>query len=379
MEIEMDVSCTGSLVLSTTARRRSILGGGLALSALALAPTTGFASPKGAGTAAGSRRLMTGVPLFVDTVKDLASHPGSVLESWYVNAAFESRGKVLGFEWHQGIAPQASMTEFLLMNGTDGIWRPHVATEPASAKVGASTTECRVYSSLGTFSGDRSQFRLKLRSGRNAVDVVLTPQREELYNGTTGLLPLMGSNSYEFAFPNMRAKGTVTIDDEVFPVDAGSVWFDRQWSPADGATPAEVAKRAEFINQAHWNWLGLSFGAGDRAAISFWDIMAPEQRWNFLTYLREDGVQMNVGAKVDYEGLWVSKDTGQRYPRSAHIVAPAIDLDIVLTALLERPEFVYPPGQGHSGCQSLCRVTGKVGATRISKHTIFEMIGGIDL
>jgi predicted secreted hydrolase len=362
-----------------TASRRSILRSGLALGALALAQVPASALSGGAGTTAGSRRFVSGVPLFVDPIKDLASHPGSVLESWYVNAAFKSRGKVLGFEWHQGVAPQASMTEFLLMNGTDGIWRPHVVTEPASDKVGASTTECRVYSSLGTFSGDRSQFKLKLRSGRNAVDVLLTPQREELYNGTTGLLSLMGSNSYEYAFPNMQAKGTVTIDGEVFPVDASSVWFDRQWASAEGASPEELAQKAAFINQAHWNWLGLTFGAGDRAAISFWDVMAPDERWNFLTYLREDGVQMNVGAKVDYDGIWVSKDTGQRYPRVAHIVAPAINLDIVLTAMLERPEFVYPPGQGHSGCQSLCHVTGKVGATRIDKHALFEMIGGIDL
>jgi predicted secreted hydrolase len=375
----MNQSPTPSPLLSMPANRRSVLGAGLAMGALALAPAPGFAQPSPVGAMAGSRRLMSAVPLFVDPVKDLASHTGSVLESWYVNAAFKSRGKVLGFEWHQGISPQASTTEFLVVNGTDRVWRPHVVAEPASDKVGASTTQCRVSSSLGSFSGDRSQFKLQLRSGRNALDVVLTPQREELYNGTTGLLSLMGSNSYEYAFPNMRAAGTVTIDAEVFPVDANSVWFDRQWGQTDGASPDELARRAQLISQAHWNWLGLTFGAGDKAAISFWDIMEPDVRWNFLTYLREDGVQMNVGAKVDYDRIWVSKDTGQRYPGVAHIVAPAIDLDIVLTAMLERPEFVYPPGQGHSGCQSLCRVSGRVGRTRIDKHAFFEMIGGIDV
>jgi predicted secreted hydrolase len=375
----MDTFSTPSPLLSMTASRRSVLGAGLAMGTLALAPTPGFAAPSPAGAAAGSRRLVSAVPLFVDPAKDLASHPGSIVESWYVNAAFKSRGKVLGFEWHQNVTPQGSTIEFLVMNGTDSVWRPHVASEPVSDKVGASTTQCSVWSSFGTFSGDRSQFKLQLRSGRDAVDVVLTPQREELYNGTTGLLPILGSNSYEYAFPNMRATGTITIDGEQFPVDAGSVWFDRQWGTADGATPDELAKQAMLINQAHWNWLGLTFGAGDKAAISFWDIMDPDVRWNFLTYLREDGVQMNVGAKVDYDRIWVSKDTGLRYPGVAHIVAPAIHLDIVLTAMLDRPEFVYPPGQGPSGCQSLCRVAGRVGATRIDKHVLFEMIGGLDV
>ncbi|BCH64700.1 hypothetical protein RvVAT039_19160 [Agrobacterium vitis] len=362
-------------LLSQKARRRAVLGGGLALGAFSLTATSGLGAPIATGTA----RSTSGTPLFVDTVKDLASHPLTVLESWYVNAAFESRGKIVGFEWHQSVTPQGSMTEFLLMNGSDGIWRPQVASEPASDKVGAATTECHVYSSLGTLKGDRSQFQLKLGSGQNSVDVVLTPQREELYNGTTGLLRFLGSDSYEFAFPNMRAKGSMTIDGDVFPVDAKSVWFDRQWAKSEAADPQEQAKKAEQINQSHWTWLGLTFGASDKCAISFWDVMEPNQRSTFLTYLREDGVQMNVDAQVEYDRIWTSSDTGQRYPAVAHITAPAINLDIVLTAMLERPEFVYQPGQGHSGCQSLCLVKGKIGANIVSKPAILELIGGIDL
>ncbi len=373
----MDNSFSRLPLRSRVIGRRAVLGAGLALGALALAPAIGASG--GSARAEGTRRFVSGIPLFVDPAADLPSHPGSVVESWYVNAAFESAGKVLGFEWHQGVSPLGSTTEFLVMNGTDGIWRPSVAAEPASPTVGASTTECRVYSKFGTFRGDRSRFQLTLKSGRNALDVVLTPQREELYNGTTGLLHFLGSDSYEYAFPNMRAKGTVTIDGEVFAVDAPSAWFDRQWGRADAASPEVLAKKAELINQSHWNWLGLSFGEGDRSAISFWDVMEPALRWNALTYLREDGVQMNVGAQVSYDRIWTSPETGQRYPAVAHILAPAIDLDIVLTAMLERSEFVYPPGQGHSGCQSLCQVTGRQGATRIDKAAIFEMIGGIDV
>lgn len=356
--------------------RRAVLGAGLAMGGLALAPVIGASGAS--ARADGTRRFVSGIPLFVDPSRDLPGHPDSVVESWYVNAAFESGGKVLGFEWHQGVSPLGSTTEFLVMNGTDGIWRPSVAAEATSPTVGASTSECRVYSRFGTFRGDRSQFQLRMKSGLNALDVVLTPQREELYNGTTGLLHLLGSDSYEYAFPNMRAKGTLTIDGQDFAVDAPSVWFDRQWGRADAASPEELAKKAELINQSHWTWLGLTFGEGDRSAISFWDIMEPELRWNALTYLRDDGVQMNVGAQVTYDRIWTSPETGQRYPSVAHIRAPAIDLDIVLTAMLERPEFVYPAGQGHSGCQSLCRVTGRQGATRIDKAVIFEMIGGID-
>lgn len=358
------------------ASRRSVLGGGLALGGLALNGASAFARPSGAPAAGASQRQL-GVPLFVDPVNDLAAHEGSILESWYVNAAFESRGKTVAFEWHQGVTPQGSMTEFLLMNGSDGVWRPQVAAEPASDKVGASTQECHVYSSLGALRGDHRRLQLKLGSGGDRVDVVLTPQGQQLYNGTTGLLRFMGSDSYEYAFPNMTAKGVMTIDGQDYPVDAGSVWFDRQWGKADGADPAELARKAAQINEAHWTWLGLTFGAGDRSAVSFWDVMDTQTRWTFLTYLREDGVQMNVEARVDYQQVWTSAETGQHYPTVTRIVAPAIDLDLVLTAMLDRPEFVYQPGQGHSGSQSLCRVVGRVGSTLIDKPVILELIGGI--
>jgi predicted secreted hydrolase len=375
----MDVLKNRTPLRSALLTRRSVLGGGLMFGMLGSMPGFGLAASSASALSGGQRKTISGIPLFVDPAKDLPRHTDTALESWYVNAAFESRGKVVGFEWHQGVTLNGSATEFLLMNGTDGIWQPHVAVEPPSATAGASTDECHVYSSLGTLKGDYSGFQLKLASGKNSVDVVLKPKGGELYNGTTGLLPLLGSNSYEYAFTNMSAQGSMVIDGETYPVLADSVWFDRQWGKAESADPVVLAQKAAAINEAHWTWLGMAFGAGEKSAISFWDIMEPSVRWTALTYLREDGVQMNVGAEIQYDRIWTSKDTGQRYPSVAHIVAPAIDLDIVLTAMLERPEFIYAPGSGHSGCQSLCNVTGKIGKTVIQKPVILEMIGGIDV
>jgi predicted secreted hydrolase len=364
--------------LSAGTSRRRLLGGSLALGTLALAGTPALAATAATSTG-GTRRFVSGVPLFVDTTRDLPLHAGSALESWYVNAAFESRGKTIGFEWHQGITPLGSSTEFLLMNATDGVWRPQVVAEPLSATVGAEEARCHVYSSLGILEGDRAELRLKAGSGRDSLDVVLTPQPQELYNGTTGLLHLLGSDSYEYAFPNMQARGTVTIDGETFPVDTNAVWFDRQWGKAELETPEVLQQKAEIIAQSHWTWLGLAFGPGNRSAISFWDIMEPTIRWTALTYLRADGIQMNVGAKVDYDQIWTSTETGQRYPASAHITAPAIGLDITLSALLDKPEFVYAPGQGHSGSQSLCQAAGKIDGMEIDQPAILELIGGIDV
>ncbi|WP_227698689.1 lipocalin-like domain-containing protein [Sphingomonas hengshuiensis] len=325
----------------------------------------------------GSTRQQLGTPVYVDTTKDLASHTNTFLESWYINAAFESGGKILGFEWHQGITPMGSSTEFLVMNATVDVWRPYAAAEAMSAKVGASTTEMHVYSSIGALSGDRSEMRFKAVNGNNSVDVVMRPQAAELYNGTTGLLPFLGTDSYEFAFPNMLTKGTITIDGVVHAVNSDAVWFDRQWGIAAGLTPADLQRNAAVVNQAHWTWLGLSFGEGNRSAISFWDVMGQDNRWTFLTYLADNGLQTNVDARIEYQKVWTSNATGQKYPGLVYITAPKLDLELVLTAMMSRPEFVYPVGQGHNGGQSLCRVSGHLGKTRIESHALLEMIGGI--
>ncbi|EIZ77330.1 hypothetical protein WSK_4116 [Novosphingobium sp. Rr 2-17] len=354
--------------------RRTLIGGSLALGGMALATGSPVAA---AGASNASPRQQLGTPLFVDTTKDLVSHTDTFLESWYVNAAFESGGKILGFEWHQSVTAGGSATEFLVMNATDDIWRPYAAAEAPSATVGASTTEMHVYSTVGSLIGDRSEMRFKAVNGNNSVDVVMRPQAAELYNGTTGLLPFLGTNSYEFAFPNMITQGTITIDGEVHEVKSDAVWFDRQWGATAGLTPDDMKRNAAVVNEAHWTWLGLSFGAGNRAAISFWDVMGEDKRWTFLTCLGEDGVQTNVEAQVEYLKVWTSSDTGQKYPGLVHITAPKLHLELVLTAMMSRPEFVYPRGQGHSGGQSLCRVAGHVGKTRIDTHALLEMIGGI--
>jgi predicted secreted hydrolase len=353
--------------------RRRLLGG-LAVGAAVSAAGPALFAP---GVASAAQRSQLGTPLFVDGTTDLPGHTNTFVESWYVNAAFESRGKIIGFEWHQGVTAMGSATEFLVMNATDDVFRPYAAAEAASATVGASTSEMNVYSTVGSLTGDRSEMRLKAVNGANSVDVVMRPQAAELYNGTTGLLPFLGTDSYEFAFPNMITTGVVTIDGEAFEVDTDAVWFDRQWGVADGLTPQDLMRNAAVVNEAHWTWLGLAFGEGNRAALSFWDVMGADKRWTFLTYMREDGVQSNVEARVEYDKVWTSSDTGQKYPGVTRITAPKLDLDIVLTAMMSKPEFVYPAGQGHNGGQSLCRVSGRMGSTRIETHALFEMIGGI--
>jgi hypothetical protein len=319
----------------------------------------------------GKESATVGVPLFVDAAKDLMAQPGRTPGSWYVNCAFVSGGKTLGFLWHQMFPGQGSETRFMLMNCSDDKWVPHVLAEPLGGNVHVSSSKCEVSTSLGTLSGDRSRLVLKAKAEADALDVVLTPRPEVLYNGTLGLLPLFGLQSFQYAFPNMVAKGTMTIDGVEFPIDSAAAWFDRQFGSL--ADPEQPAGASIDLGSLSWTWLGMTLDPADHQAISFWDVQEPsDQRATFLTFLRDDGVQMSVDASVAYYGIWTSPETGQKYPGSARIAAPKIDLDIELRALLDRPEFV---GEGQSGCQAPCQATGRFGSVRIDKLVIFEMIG----
>ena len=191
-----------------------------------------------------------GVPLFVDADTDLVAKPGRLPGSWYLSCAFASRGKTLAFLWHQMFPGQGTETRFLLANCSDGKWFPHVLAEPLGGAVGVSSSRCEVSSSYGTFSGDRSRLVLKVKAGSEAVDVVLVPGPEVLYNGTLGTLPLFGMQSYEYGFPNVVTNGTMTIDGEEFPIDSATAWFDRQFgSLADPSEPAGKGAPALFAKQ----------------------------------------------------------------------------------------------------------------------------------
>lgn len=323
-----------------------------------------------------------GIPLFVEPAKDLVVKPGANGDSWYVTCLFKARDKVLGFEWHQGLMPkqrlipQLSTTEFLLFSSDGATWRAHAASEPVSTTSGASQTECHVQSSFGTLTGDRTRMTLELKAAHGAVSVVLTPQAQELYNGTTGLLPLLGLESYEYAFTNMAAEGSLTIDGETFAFEGVQAWFDRQWFMMNATDEASSAAFSQDFVQVAWTWLGMTYGPGERQAISFWNIQLPTGDYStFLTMLREDGVQLNALAEVSYDGIVTSPDTGNKYPTRAHITSPQVGLDLHLSALIDHAEFVYKPGAGKSGSQVPCHVTGRIGLVHIDKPVFFEMIG----
>jgi predicted secreted hydrolase len=318
-----------------------------------------------------------GVPIFVDVDKHLLAVPGATQDSWYAKATFEADDKQIGFLWHQHVNPagadaKTTFGEFVVIDGTDKVFIPIATDEPAVGGIGASETEVDVRSSLGALTGDRHELKLAVSHEGNAMDLEFSP-REVLYNGTTGYLSLM-TGSYQFAFPNMEVRGTVTIEGRQYEVpEDTTTWFDRQWSHT--LAPDALSQQSSGPLPT-WLWIGTPINDATTAAISLWDVFVDGTRRTFATILDEDGLQYNVVAEVTYDQIWTSELNGNSYPRELHVDVPAADLELSFTALLDEPAYDHGGG-AINGAYSLSKMRGSFRGRPIDGHHILEMVGDL--
>ncbi|MDS0526695.1 carotenoid 1,2-hydratase [Clostridium sp. SHJSY1] len=321
-----------------------------------------------------------GVPLSVDYKKDLPGKLGACFDSWYVICDFEYEGEKLGFEWHHqtinlGEMGVVNTAEFLLMNGTKNICFHNALTEPVSKKNGVDVEKMCVYSSWGEFSGNHNKMKLKLEVEDAQLDVVLTPKKEVLYNGTTGLLHFIGADSHQFSFPNMDIEGTLVTRGKEYKIKNTTAWFDRQWGYTSSDKESVVPMKSGVVQLA-WLWLGMTLNEDNSEAISLWDAYGVNGKNAFATILKKDGTQRNVLVDITYDEIWTSKKSGRNYPRIVNVSIPSEELNLKLESMIDDSEFVRN-GVELYGCQTLCNVTGSYKGKPIERNVVLEMIGDI--
>lgn len=328
------------------------------------------------------RNLMPnkGLPLSVNYLTDLPAKANSSFDSWYVICNFECQGKQLGFEWHHqtlnaGPAGLVVTAEFLMLNGTDNICIHNAMTEPVSAVNGSDQEKMRVFSTWGELAGDHTKMTLRLNVDEGELDIVLTPKKEVLFNGTTGLLHFIASDSHQFSFPNMDIEGTLTIQGKAYPIKNTTAWFDRQWGFEMSMTEG-VAPFMPGMFQDAWLWLGLTLNKDNSEAISLWDAYQEDGRHAFATFLKKDGAQVNAIADVTYEQVWTSSNSGKSYPRVINISVPTEDFYVKLVSMISDPEFVRTD-VNICGCQTLCEVTGSYQGEPIARNVVLELINDV--
>lgn len=315
-----------------------------------------------------------GIPMFVHDERDLIGKHDTNFDSWYIISNWEYEGHQYGFEWHQQTLGDSFVTcEFFLMDEGRSIYRNFALDGPVDYEnYGVAYDKLHVYTPSGGLTGDRKEMHLKVEKEDCALDITVRPGSKVLHNGTTGMLYFLGADSYQYAFPLMEIEGNMTIAGKTVPVQNTTAWFDRQW----GLEPTKDVYNANAGLRMAWTWLGIVLNGGKDGVVSLWDSYAAEGHSSFCTVLQPNGIEYNVACEVTYEGLWVSKKTGNTYPHSVNFKCDTVGMDLTAVFLPEDPEFAREAIPIH-GCQSLCKVTGTFNGQQIDQYQILELINDV--
>lgn len=326
-----------------------------------------------------------GFPYSVDVASWLKPIKNSCTDSWYVKAEFQADGRQFGFTWHEGTTlvpnpqnPAEQVTivsaESLFMDVSNDLFISNDITTPPDEKNGVALERMRVFSNWGELSGDEKKMRLDLVIGDNEVHVDLEYNDEVMLNGGIGLIEFGSESSYEYAFPNMKMSGSVTIQGHTYQLDNAYAWFDRQV----GLINQKDEPRLLEAGKSCWMWIGMPRLNGARGALSLWDVYNPGRRNAFATVVHEDGTERNVDCDITYDDVWTSEKTGFSYPRTINIDMPAEDIHFKMTCMSggTNQEFARDP-KGLSGCQCLYHAVGSYKGIPIDRAANVEMIGDL--
>lgn len=319
----------------------------------------------------------SGISYYVDPKMDLAAKKKASTDSWYINLFCEVDGKKIGFTWHQGTVDSGLVKmvtlEICMMELTENIWFSEASNEKASKTAYASYDELNVQTSFGGLTGDEKEMHLKVKTNDGEIDVKLRLQDALLVNGGSGSLNLYNMcDSMQFSWPNMLVNGVYTLKGRTYKIENATAWFDRQWG-----TNLSLKDFASSKDGLSWMWIGLdpSTGKDGIGAFSVWDTFVKGVRNTFATVVAEGGAQLYAPTEITYSDIWVSKETGNKYPKRFHVSVPAAALELDFVSVVGETEFVHK--FGNAGTQTPFSVTGTMKGQTINTSMIVEMIGGV--
>lgn len=270
----------------------------------------------------------TGVGTMLDVEADLAWKKSFDVNSWFAIGHFQSGRETIDYLFHliilnfpPGPVIQAAAS---ITNETTGWYQGTDVVLPVTqARISGDAFDIEVPN--GTMQGDFASMRLTARTPAGQVDVRMSAESPVIFNGGTGVFPLLGMQVHQYSLPRLRTKGTIIIDGIEHRVE-GVTWFDRQWQNQDFSRPEVI----------HWTWMDINLDNGD--AISLWSApdlaLGTERAW--ATILHPDGSQTVTAVEptpVGASDYWTSEDSGNTYPTRWTVRIPqfAAVLDVLPT------------------------------------------------
>ncbi|MFD8001773.1 lipocalin family protein [Streptomyces mirabilis] len=312
-----------------------------------------------------------GVHPAVDAAADLPNKEAYDVNSWFFIGHFEVDGEKLNFLHHVFVSPtpdgRAVTSSLAFTNETTGTFFGGVTTDPVE-KTEISADMFNIAVPMGSMAGDLGQLRIKAHIPEGSIDLVMKPTGHVLYNGGTGLFPMLRMDVHQYSVPTMDTTGTLTIRGPTYEISDGTSWFDRQWQ---NLNPAPDGKPLN----GKWAWMDLNLDNGDR--ISLWsadDTSGGNNSW--ATVLHPDGHQTVASIEplsVGESEYWTSTDSGKRYPTRWTVRIPAFDAELEVTPFPREQELV--PNQVLAYYEAASSVRGTYRGKETTGYSYVELVG----
>ena len=310
-----------------------------------------------------------GVGPLLDAVGDLPIKADYDVNSWFITGHFTAEGHTISCLYHVMVMPTPDGGRVIqsvasITDETTGWYSSGDIVLPYGGEgETADGIDYRLPNGSMHITPDAIHATATLENG--SLDLQLVPISPTIYNGGTGVFPLLGMTIHEYSVPVMKTTGTITMDGKTYQVD-GNGWFDRQWQDNGPAGSPDTT----------WSWMGLRLDNGD--SISLWSsydaAIGKDRAW--ATVLHEDGsqtvaaVEPSLGATDE----WTSEESGNTYPTRWSVSIPSLDMQFKVDPAPRKQEIVSvaPFLTKYEGAST---VTGTSGGKPIKGFGYVELVG----
>jgi predicted secreted hydrolase len=309
-----------------------------------------------------------GVGPLIDAQKTLATRMHFDIDTWFVTGHAEADGHTLSYFYHVIIMPGADGKPVIqsvvsLVDQTAGWFRSGDIVQPFTdgqvSKTGVKFTMPNGELDLAT-----GQIHVKAHLADGSFDLHLQPASPVLYYGGTGVIPLLGMTLNEYAIPQLKSSGTLTIQGKTYSID-GTSWLDREWQ--NGSTAFGGKK---------WTWMSLNLDNGDAIMVYSTSDETAHERRAWSTVLHRDGSQTTTAVEPGLGATdeWLSAKSGNRYPTRWSVRIPALKavLNVIPSPRRQEIVSVIPVLTKYEGASA---VTGTVDGKSVKGFGYVEQYG----
>jgi predicted secreted hydrolase len=295
-------------------------------------------------------------PTFAHVPADQAAHTGYQDEWWYTIGHVQAGAHRFGYEVtiSSGTNPQAAIS---ITDQTTGQYYSQTTSYPSN-EGSFSTTKLDVRVPSASLSGPMNAMRLTATLPEGTLDLTLDAKGPVLYNGGTGLVPLLGGYTYYYSLPTLATSGTLVENGHAYPV-TGESWLDRQWGDWN------------WNQLTKWTWMGVELSNG--MSINLTDLFetAGPAETHSATVLYPDGTLAEANLEplaLGAAGIWTSPN-GNHYATNWTVRIPTLGIVLKVAASPADQQFTNGPFEGDS------TVAGTIHGLPITGQAYAEQFG----